>query len=94
MANLNPRGVAPPKPGDPVDEYGRVFGTVVRVEDGICWVRYEDGEILPFIWCFHDGPNLLIGWPGKILPPIESLPFAQQRTLEFFESERRRIQTA
>ena len=40
---------------------------VVRVEDSLCWARYDtDSSIVqPFIWRFKDGLNCYHDWPGK-----------------------------
>lgn len=38
---------------------------VVRVEGNLCWCDYG-GEVMPFIWRFHDGAiNSLHEWDGK-----------------------------
>ncbi len=40
-------------------------GEIVRVEGSLCWTRYDNGEAVPFIWCFNDTLNILHDWPGK-----------------------------
>ena len=54
-----------PRVGDTIAYRGEPVGVVTRVENGLCWRTYPDGESLPFIWCFRDGLNNLHEWPTK-----------------------------
>ncbi len=48
-----------PIPGETIrHQDGRTF-QVVSVVGTLCWIRYPDGGIEPFIWQFHDGLNRL-----------------------------------
>jgi hypothetical protein len=56
-----------PRRGDPITYCGKPDGRIVaRVENNLCWCRYPDGDVLPFIWRFGDGAlNTLHDWPTK-----------------------------
>lgn len=48
---------------DPIGEF-----KITRVEGNLAWAIYdhhEDGDPLPFIWCFKDGLNRLHYWDGR-----------------------------
>lgn len=54
-----------PRKGQPVTYRDQHAGSVINVEGGLCWVDYDGGEAMPFIWCFNDGLNNLHSWPTK-----------------------------
>lgn len=54
-----------PRKGDPIAYRGEIVGNVTRVEGGLCFRSYPDGESMPFIWCVGDGLNALHDWPTK-----------------------------
>lgn len=39
-------------------------GEVLRIEDNLCWVKWDDGTSDPFIWRFRDGLNNLAAVEG------------------------------
>jgi hypothetical protein len=54
-----------PRKGSPLKYRGEPFGTVVRVENNLCYFDRADGDIAPFIWRFSEGLNPLFNWEGK-----------------------------
>lgn len=57
-----------PKVGTQIHYKGQPAGQVTRTEGNLCYVKYSDGETLPFIWAFREGLNTLHDWPGKTQP--------------------------